>query len=209
MNVEAYIDRSLPYIKKWFFSFLMFIPTWVVIEQFWMALNANILFAVNYPYPFFIWPLMFVLDNLTLIIHEGGHTIFGFFGWRFLGILGGTLMQLLIPFLIFLSAWYKKQITLAQFSLFWLGFSWMDSAAYCYDAMFRNLPLIGNLPKSAHDFHNMLIDLNLINHYKTIAWIMFSIGFLILALGLLWPLFKKEELEYVNLSDELEKSGLD
>lgn len=209
MNVEPYIDRSLPYIKKWFFSFFMLIPTWVVVEQFWMAIRQNILFAVNYPYPFFIWPLMFILDNLTLIIHEAGHTIFGFFGWRFLGILGGTLMQLLIPFMILISAWLKEQRILAQFSLFWLGFSWMDSAAYCADAYLTRLPLIGNLPRSAHDFLNMLSQLHILDKYLIIAWIMYGIGFLILILGLIWPLFRKKEYDFVNLSNQLEKSGLD
>lgn len=209
MNIEAYIDRSLPFIKKWFFSFLLLIPTWVILEQFWMAIRHNILFAVDYPYPFFLWPFLFILDNLTLIIHEAGHTLFGFFGWRFLGILGGTLMQMLIPFLLFLSAWYKDQRILAQFSLFWLGFSWLDSAAYCADAYQTRLPLIGNLPVSAHDFSNMLTQLQIMDKYLTIAWTMYGIGFVILVAGLIWPLFKKKELEYVNLTDQLEKSGLD
>ena len=208
MVSENKFERALPYIKKWFFSGLLFIPTWIVIEQFWMALTANIFFAVNYPYPFFVWPLLWPLDNLTLIIHESGHTIFSFFGWRFLAVLGGTLMQMLIPFAVFATAWYKKQRFTAQFGLFWLGFSWMDSAAYCADAMYRNLPLIGGLPKTAHDFRNILISTNLLDHYMTIAWLMFIVGLLLLVLGLAWPVFERKDYDYVDLESELKKSGL-
>src|SRR5206468_9796060 len=36
------------------------------------------------------------LDSLDVAIHEVGHPLFGVFG-EFIGMLGGTLMQLLIP----------------------------------------------------------------------------------------------------------------
>jgi hypothetical protein len=35
------------------------------------------------------------LDRVDLVFHEAGHLIFGFFG-EFIGILGGSLMQVLI-----------------------------------------------------------------------------------------------------------------
>ena len=82
---------------------------WIILKQFWMAINVNILFAVQYQYPKGMGLIMFVVDNVSLLIHEAGHMIFGIFGWRFLGILGGTLLEILIPFLLFLTAWNKKQ----------------------------------------------------------------------------------------------------
>lgn len=36
------------------------------------------------------------LDRVDLVFHEAGHVIFGPFG-EFIGILGGSLMQVLIP----------------------------------------------------------------------------------------------------------------
>ena len=193
MNSDFFFDKILPKISKWWFSVFIFVPSWILAEQFWMALARNILMAVRYPYPPLMGILFFLMDNITLILHEGGHTIFGIFGWRFLTILGGTLMQILIPFLVFVSAWWKKQKVLAQFSLFWLGYAWVDTAAYCADAMFQDLPLIGNLPKSAHDFTNMLTMTGLLDSYRTVAWIIYVIGVLILILGILWPLFQRKE----------------
>src|SRR5215467_3939306 len=39
------------------------------------------------------------LDMVNLVIHEGGHNLFGWFGAT-LGLWGGTLLQLLVPFLL-------------------------------------------------------------------------------------------------------------
>ena len=208
MNFSVFKDIMCPLLKKWWFSLLLLWPAWMITEQYWLALARNILMAYKYEYPGLLWPLFFALDNLSLILHEGGHTIFGLFGSRFLAILGGSLMQLLIPFLVLISAWWKQQKIGAQASLFWLAYAWMDSAAYCADAKYQDLPLIGNLPKSAHDFTNLLNMTSLLEHYRTIAWIMYAIGFLALLGALLWPLFQKKETESVHLGNQLQKAGL-
>ena len=39
------------------------------------------------------------LDRVDLVFHEAGHLIFGFFG-EFIGVLGGSLMQVLIPAIV-------------------------------------------------------------------------------------------------------------
>src|ERR1700759_1523129 len=36
------------------------------------------------------------IDNANLVVHEGGHALFGWFGYK-IGILGGTLLQWLWP----------------------------------------------------------------------------------------------------------------
>ena len=41
-----------------------------------------------------------LIDNVDLAIHETGHLGFGFFG-EFLGFLGGTLFQLIVPLTFF------------------------------------------------------------------------------------------------------------
>ncbi|HCT53371.1 MAG TPA: hypothetical protein DF712_13035, partial [Balneola sp.] len=130
-------------------------------------------------------------------------TIFGIFGWRFLTVLGGTLLQILLPFLLFIVSWRSRKIVVSQASLYWLGFAWLDSAAYCADAYTQDLPLIGNLPKSSHDFLNILSDMNILNHYKTISWVMFVIGCFILITGIALPYFSKKRTETVNLDLKL------
>ncbi|MGN8224032.1 hypothetical protein [Gracilimonas sp. BCB1] len=157
MNIdfEHHFDKALPFIKKWWFSIVCIPFCWVLAEQFWMALKWEISFSWNYPYPFFLSPFFFLIDNFLLIVHEAGHTIFGFIGGRFLTILGGTLLEILLPFGIFIYGWYHHKRITAQTGLLLTAFAWIESAAYAADAMDRRMPLIGNLPKSSHDFYNL------------------------------------------------------
>ncbi len=203
MNLNDLKEKALPFLAKWWFSIVLLFCSWFIIKQFWWALRFNIFFAVNYDHVWGFGLFYFLLDNLNLIMHEAGHSILGIFGWRFLTVLGGTLLQVLIPFLVFVFAWRNRQQFLAQFSLYWLGFSWLETAAYCGDAYLRQMPLIGGLPKSAHDFFNLMNMLNLMDHHKTIAWIMYAIGVSILVLGIFWPLFERKKQERVTLNLEL------
>lgn len=168
-----------------------------------MTIEFNILLAADYKHVAWFSLIYFLLDNLTLIVHEAGHTIFGIFGWRFLTVLGGTLLQLLLPFTLFIACWRAGKIFASQATLYWLGFGWLSASGYAADAYEQKLPLIGNLPKSAHDYLNLLSDLNILNHYKAVAWIMFIIGLLVLVLGILLPLLRKKQPEYANLDLKL------
>lgn len=203
MEMNTLKEKALPFLKTYWFSIILIFWSWFIVKQFYMTIEYNILLAVSYEHVFGFSMIYFVMDNLTLIIHEAGHTIFGIFGWRFLTVLGGTLLQMLIPFVLFIVSWRSRKVFASQASLYWLGFAWLDSAAYCADAYSQDLPLIGNLPKSSHDFLNILSDLNILNHYMTVAWVMFSIGFLILLTGILLPLFKNQQTKYVDLDLKL------
>lgn len=193
MNINTLKEKAFPFLKTYWFSIILIFWSWFIVKQFYMSLEYNILLAVSYKHVFGFSMIYFVIDNLTLIIHEAGHTIFGIFGWRFLTVLGGTLLQILLPFLLFIVSWRSRKIVVSQASLYWLGFAWLDSAAYCADAYTQDLPLIGNLPKSSHDFLNILSDMNILNHYKTISWVMFVIGCFILITGIALPYFSKKE----------------
>lgn len=209
MNVSIAKTSLFKFLGNWWFSLFLIYPIWIITDQFWLTLARNILMAINYNYPPILGFLFFIINTITLLIHEAGHTIFGVFGWNFLAILGGTLMQLLIPFSILITAWWKHQIIVAQTMWFWLGFSWMDTAAYCADAKFQNLPLIGNLPKSAHDFSNLLSMTGLLDQYRFIAWIFFSVGIICFLIALIWPAVMQKKARTVDLRDQLERAGLD
>jgi hypothetical protein len=49
------------------------------------------------------------LDGANLCSHEAGPLIFGLLGWETLGILGGTLRQLLVPLLVGAAFWRTRQ----------------------------------------------------------------------------------------------------
>ena len=176
---------------------------WVLAEQFWMALKWEISFAWMYPYPFFLSPFFFMIDNFLLIVHEAGHTFFGFFGSRFITILGGTLFEILLPFVICIFGWWKRQHFTAQIGLLLTGFAWIESSAYAADAMTRRMPLIGDLPKSAHDFYNLFSMKGVLSDHMFYAWGMYWIGIITLILFILYPLFERKKYEYTEIDMDL------
>lgn len=201
MNIdfELHFRKALPVIKKWWFSVVCIPFSWVLAEQFWMALKWEISFSWNYPYPFFLSPFFFFIDNFLLIIHEAGHTIFGYIGGRLLTVLGGTLFEILLPFAIFVYGWYNHKRITAQTGLLLTAFAWIESAAYAADALDRRMPLIGNLPKSSHDFYNLFSMKGVLAEHMTYAWIMYWIGILTLLLFFAWPLIERKQQDYVDI----------
>ncbi len=83
-----------------------------------------------------------VLDSLNLVFHEAGHPLFSPFG-ETLHILGGTLMQLLVPALVAGSCWYKRQPLGAALSGVWFFQNGFNIARYMADAREQVLPLAG------------------------------------------------------------------
>src|SRR5574337_1628666 len=59
-----------------------------------------------------------VLDHVNLVIHEAGHFFFGWFGYT-LGILGGTLGELLVPLLIAAYFFWRRETAGTAFAAFW------------------------------------------------------------------------------------------
>src|SRR5436309_1583879 len=58
-----------------------------------------------------------IIDNVNLIVHESGHLLFGWFGPT-IGLWGGTIMELLVPFLLALYFVSTRQTTGAAFAAF-------------------------------------------------------------------------------------------
>ncbi len=58
------------------------------------------------------------LDFVNLIIHEGGHFFFSWFGNSIM-ILGGTLGELLVPLLCAIYFFWQREATAFAFCSFW------------------------------------------------------------------------------------------
>lgn len=125
-----------------------------------------------------------IVKGLNLAIHEIGHVLFGFVG-DFIGIAGGTLLQLAAPLI---SAWlfYRQRDYFAiAIALCWLGTSFFDVAVYAADARAGELPLVslgGGDPE--HDWFIMLAETNLLNHDQVIGAFFRLLGMASFAAGL-------------------------
>jgi hypothetical protein len=92
------------------------------------------------------------LDSLDLAIHEAGHLVFGFDG-ETLAVLGGTLLQLLVPAVFAAALWRQGDRHGATVPLWWLGQSCWHVARYVRDARTQALPLVGG---GEHDWAILL-----------------------------------------------------
>ena len=84
-----------------------------------------------------------ILDNVNLVIHEGGHPLFSFFG-ETLMILGGTLLELIVPLGIAIYFWWHRNTTGVAFCLFWFFENFLYIGTYMADARRLTLPLVGS-----------------------------------------------------------------
>jgi hypothetical protein len=83
------------------------------------------------------------IDYVNLIIHEGGHFFFSWFGHTIM-ILGGTLGELLVPLLCAAYFGWKRETTAVAFCSFWFFENFLYIGTYMADARTSALPLVGS-----------------------------------------------------------------
>lgn len=83
------------------------------------------------------------LDYVNLMIHEGGHFFFSWFGDT-IHILGGTLGELIVPLLC--AAWFfwQREASGFAFCMFWFFENFPYIGTYMADARTAALPLVGS-----------------------------------------------------------------
>lgn len=173
--------------RRWWLSILLLPFIIYHLHQAYYVLRFNIYFSINYNFPFPINLEDTIHTAFLLIVHEAGHTFFGLLGNRTLTILGGSLNEIILASLILIYFIFNKITLGGQYALYLLGLAWIGTGFYAADATARQLPLIGNLGKEAHDWHNLLVHLNLLSSDKTIATIFVFIGAVCFITAILLP----------------------
>jgi hypothetical protein len=117
------------------------------------------------------------IDNANLIVHEGGHNLFGWFGPT-LGLWGGTLLQWLVPFLLAAYFFTQRQTFGFVFCLFFFFENWLYTATYMADARDQALPLVttGDPDFVEHDFHAIFSSLGVLDYDTRIASVVRLLG---------------------------------
>ena len=103
------------------------------------------------------WPL----DLVDLAFHEAGHPIFGLLGVHFITVLGGTLMQLLMPAAALLHFLKRGEKASAFACLGWFGQNFLGIGRYMGDARAQQLELIGS---GEHDWTTLFETMGLLTH---------------------------------------------
>ena len=143
-----------------------------IYRQPWKPVSAAAVFIAAFIYAWFLLFAfthsgdMFFIDNVNLPIHEGGHIIFGMFGWEELMVWGGTIMQLLVPFLLAAGFAYRREISGTVFCAFMFFENFLNVATYMADARELDLPLVTTGPADyvEHDWAHILGHLGLLRY---------------------------------------------
>lgn len=131
------------------------------------------------------------LHNVNLAFHEGGHVIFGLFGWRFLQVLGGSLGQILMPLICAAAFLIQNRDPFgASVGLWWAAQNFMDLAPYIGDARTLDLPLLGGVTgKDVEDYHDweyLLRTTGWLQHDRMLAQVSYNLGRALMVAALLW-----------------------
>lgn len=125
------------------------------------------------------------LDAFSLIIHEAGHLIFRIFG-QTMHMLGGTLMQIIIPVLLLLFFYANHKLIPLQICLVLLSQNLVNISVYIADAQVKKLRLFGP-PGAKHDWNWLLGQYGLLEYCEDIAAGVIVLAWLILALMFFLP----------------------
>jgi hypothetical protein len=138
----------------------------------WLAFYAAFLV-----YAFSVHGGFLFIDSANLVVHEGGHNLFGWFGPT-LGLWGGTLLQWLVPFLLAVYFFSQRQPAGFVFCLFFFFENWLYTATYMADARAQELPLVttGDPDFVEHDFHAIFSSLGVLGYDTKIAAVVRILG---------------------------------
>jgi len=142
------------------------------------ALIAWLVFYVAFlAYAFSAHGGFLFIDNANLVVHEGGHNLFGWFGPTLM-LWGGTLLQWLVPFLLAVYFFTRRQTTGFVFCLFFFFENWLYTATYMADAGAQALPLVttGDPDFVEHDFYAIFSSLGVLDNDTKIAAVVRILG---------------------------------
>ena len=165
----------------------------------WSLVGRGILLGVvtAYGWQYHRMSMMQLSDDMSssplhlvhLVFHEAGHVLFSWFG-EFMHVLGGSLFQVLVPFIWFVAARFWGNDAFAGALCLWLtGHSLVDVAPYINDARSLQLMLLGGgtgREVEGHDWEYLLTALNLLHKDVYISRAVLSAGRWVMAFSLLW-----------------------
>jgi hypothetical protein len=143
----------------------------------WAVLAWLVFFVVFLIYAFSNRGGYLFIDSANLVVHEGGHLLFGWFG-RTLGLWGGTILQWLVPLLLAAYFFRERQAAAFAFCMFFFFENWLYTATYMADARAMALPLVttGDSEYVEHDWNTIFSSLGLLAYDTRIAAITSFLG---------------------------------
>ena len=136
-----------------------------------------IFYAVFLIYAFTMHGGYLFIDSANLVVHEGGHLLFAWFG-QTICLWGGTILQWTVPLLLAAYFFHQRQVASFVFSLFFFFENWLYTATYMADARAMALPLVtaGDSDYIEHDWHAIFSSLGILQYDTTIGAVVRILG---------------------------------
>lgn len=126
------------------------------------------------------------VDYVNLMIHEGGHFFFSWFGDT-IRILGGTLGELIVPLLCAAAFWWRREPSAVAFCSFWFFENFLYIGTYMSDARTSARPLVGG---DESDWTILFTQWNVLVHDQQIGHTMRGLGYLGMLATLAWLAYR-------------------
>src|SRR5271163_2545545 len=150
---------------------------------------------------FYVWFLIYAfnahgaglfIDAANMVVHEGGHNLFRWFGAT-LCLWGGTILQWMVPFHPAIYFFIQAPVAGFVFCAFFFFENWLYTATYMADARAMELPLVttGDPDFAEHDFHAIFSSLGVLNYDTTIAAVVRFLGWCGMIAVVIW--FARQE----------------
>jgi hypothetical protein len=148
----------------------------------------------------FVWTVQFarapmsaenvsaILHLPNLVFHEAGHVLFSLFG-RFMTVLGGSLLQFLVPIVLAVAFLRQKTPFGAIVCAWWAGENLVDVAPYIADARALELVLLGGRTGAeveGHDWEYLLTQLGWLHLDRTLGLAVHRAGLAMMFAALVW-----------------------
>lgn len=140
------------------------------------------------------------IDNVNLVIHEGGHPLFSWFG-QTLGVWGGTLLELIVPASLALYFARERQVTATAFCTFFFFENFLYIGTYMADARAQELPLVttGDPEFVEHDWFRIFGDLGVLQHDTQIGAATRLLGWLGMLATVGWLIWRWKQVRTEDL----------
>lgn len=118
-----------------------------------------------------------LIDDIFSQIHAGGHALFRVFGLT-AAVAGGTLLQVLVPFVLGLYFIRQRQPQGVALCMFFFFEQFLPVAKYMADARAQQLPWvsIGRYDSVIHDWNYLFTELGVLSYDTVIAYVVRLIG---------------------------------
>src|ERR1700687_2174590 len=164
-------------------EFMDSIAKWSGAREHWQPVSRGavlawlVFYVLFLSYAFSMHGGYLFIDSANLVVHEGGHLLFGWFGPT-LGLWGGTILQWLVPLLLAAYFFRERQPAAFVFCTFFFFENWLYTATYMADARAMALPLVttGDSDYVEHDWNTIFSGLGLLPYDTKIAAIVRTLG---------------------------------